>query len=91
MIAYTHDQAKPGMAHFAGTGPNNKTCKDCKHRGYEREAAGGRVYRYYGCGKYREIMGKIGAEVDSNYAACRYFEQRDKPPPKPAKPAAEDA
>ena len=75
MIEITRDMIKPGMAHFAGTGPKNKTCQSCAHRGYKRE---GSERTYWGCGKYREIMGVVGPEVDSNYPSCRYFVQRAK-------------
>lgn len=33
------DQVKDGMAFFAGTGPEGKTCGDCKLRGYQRQSS----------------------------------------------------
>jgi|HubBroStandDraft_4_1064222.scaffolds.fasta_scaffold603289_3 hypothetical protein len=49
------DDAIPGMAFFAGTGPHGKTCGDCKHHGLTRESRNGTwserlqqtVYRSY--------------------------------------------
>ena len=31
------DDVHAGMAHFAGGGPEGKTCESCKHRGYSRK------------------------------------------------------
>jgi hypothetical protein len=75
-------QAKRGMAFFAGTGPDDKTCADCIFRGYRRKpkhskhAHGGKPYWYGGCRKYREMASKHGAIVARFYPACKYFEQK---------------
>ena len=71
----------PGMAHFAGTGPQLRTCRECifwehdphdyraktgKHRGLIEPAL---------CRKYRQITLQVGAKVPDDAAACRYFEE----------------
>lgn len=57
-----------GMAFFAGTGPDGKTCGDCKHRGYYRESTRGKwdetlrqvvfnSYRVAKCAMYKRLSG----------------------------------
>lgn len=57
-----------GMAHFAGTGPADKTCKDCAHR----TAASGRMHF---CEKTRQMTGKTVA-IPAKPAACKYFQPK---------------
>ena len=83
-------QVKPGMAFFADTGPIGKTCGHCTHRGYSRLSAKARrnprtgqmehkARRHLGCAVYRKLMqGRHGPEVDPNWKACKYFEQKDR-------------
>jgi len=79
----------PGMAHFAGTGPVGKTCRECLHwtgRGNESGyyAAGGKfggVLRNRSCEKYRSMMhDTVGPTVPYSAAACKYFEANKTPP-----------
>lgn len=77
-----------GMAHFAGTGPEGKTCHDCKFRGYRRVQGAGiwgnvldSFYRYYGCAKFFMLTGNHGPAIKwqspGGYpAACKYFINR---------------
>lgn len=60
--------AKPGMAHFAGTGPLGKTCRSCIFCIREQK-------KHY-CHKYTHLMGmdKSGPAIEPEYEACRYFE-----------------
>jgi hypothetical protein len=61
------------MAHFAGTGPQNKTCGECRFL----VAA---IKRQVGqrCDKYRQMMGEYGAaHIPSATPACKYFARRD--------------
>jgi hypothetical protein len=67
--------ALPGMAHFAGTGPGGKTCRDCVFRGYYREHG---VKKHYGCQKFKSLTGNNGPVVQSDWPACRHFEQKPK-------------
>ena len=77
----------PGMAYFQGTGPEGKTCGDCKHRGYVREARKGvwsdrlqevvfRHYRVQKCAMFRKMVGGHGANVKADYPSCKYYEPK---------------
>lgn len=83
------EQAKPGMAFFAGTGPFDKTCGSCIFRGYSRQSSRStwneekqqeffRFYRVSSCAKFRSMTGHHGTPVDKDYAACKYYEPKDK-------------
>jgi hypothetical protein len=70
----------PGMAHFAGTGPDNMTCRQCsnwEHHAYDYHS---KIGKYHGlikpapCRKFRAITGKVGDAVPDSASACRYFE-----------------
>lgn len=66
--------AKPGMAHFAGSGPPGKTCKQCQHFGDVYDQHNDKYIDR--CQKYQQLMGgKVGARISDEYAACRHFEK----------------
>jgi hypothetical protein len=85
------DDAKPGMAFFAGTGPFGKTCGDCKYRGLSRQSQKviwserlqeyvHKTYRTTQCAVFKRLNGgRTGTAVKADYAACKYFEQKAKP------------
>lgn len=84
------DDALPGMAFFANTGPHGKTCGDCKHRGLVRqsqkatysEAAQEFVHKSYRttqCAMFKKLAGMHGSAVKKDYPACKYFESRKQP------------
>jgi hypothetical protein len=75
-------KTKPGMAHWAGSGPFGRTCADCAYFGYWRQvqnAAGNTVAtkRYHGCGKFFALTGRHGPIVPKRTEACRYFQPHD--------------
>jgi hypothetical protein len=75
-------KTRPGMAHWAATGPFGRTCGDCSYLGYWqqiRNAAGNTVTtkRRHGCAKFLALAGNHGPAVPRNTEACRYFEPRD--------------
>jgi hypothetical protein len=75
-------KTRPGMAHWAATGPFGCTCADCGHLSYWqqiRDAAGNTVTtkRRHGCAKFFALTGRHGAAVPRNTEACRYFAPRD--------------
>lgn len=83
----TRDQAIPGMAFFAGTGPEGKTCGGCKHRGLTRTSRKSRwvehlqqfvhkTYRTKQCAKFKKLAGVYGSAVKEDYPACKYFEAK---------------
>lgn len=83
------DDALPGMAFFAGTGPYGKTCGDCKFRGLIRESQKAtynenlqqfvhKSYRTTQCAMFKKLAGNHGTPVKADYPACKYFEAREK-------------
>jgi hypothetical protein len=79
----------PGMAFFAGTGPNGKCCEDCRFRGYRRDAKTGKwsedlqsftynSYRVQGCEQYRRLTNQHGPEIPKQARSCKYFEDKTK-------------
>ncbi len=78
----------PGMAHFAGTGPKGRTCRECiywDHLPYEYRSKTGRyggLIKPARCRKYRELTREQGAPVPYHAFACRHFELNPSPPRK---------
>jgi hypothetical protein len=77
----------PGMAMWASTGPDGKTCRECR---FWASANGGKYKRNGGvlharrCGKYTQLrkaqlMG-AGPAIEPTMPSCRYFEQAKSPP-----------
>jgi hypothetical protein len=68
----------PGMAHFAGTGPQGQTCRACIHWtgcgdpvGYSSKFGTPNPRR---CAKFQSLMnGKRGDKVPHDARACRHF------------------
>jgi hypothetical protein len=78
-------KTKPGMAHYAGTGPFARTCGECVFKGYRRDSSRGvfdpnsgemiyRSYRVGGCEKYMKLTGIHGPVIEGTNEACKYFE-----------------
>jgi hypothetical protein len=63
------EDAKPGMAFFANTGPFGATCGDCSHRRFKQGKG-------MACAMYHKLTGRHGAAVDRHWSACKYFEPR---------------
>lgn len=86
------DDAIPGMAYFAGTGPAGRTCGSCVHRGYKRQPKYGRwdeklqreVFRLYkvsSCALFRKFAGgQHGRPVAADNPACKCYEMIASPP-----------
>lgn len=81
------DNALPGMAHFANTGPYGKTCGGCRFRGLYRESQKAtwneanqdfvhKTYRTTQCQMFKKLCGEYGAAVKKDYPACKYFEEK---------------
>jgi len=77
-----------GQAHFAGTGPADKTCRECRFwfsKPYLYYSSGhmkGQTLKPVACSKYKKMMGgREGARVPHHAKACRYFEPSSNPPP----------
>lgn len=83
-------RTQPGMAHFAGTGPQGSTCRECLFwtgcgvdSGYyakNGKHSGGLKPR--SCQKHRDLMrGDIGSPILHDTASCKYFSESVAPPP----------
>lgn len=68
-----------GMAHFAGTGPDDKTCRECQFWRSEGWSAGGPL-KAGACAKFRQMMQKPGPKVPHSASACKYFDENPMPP-----------
>lgn len=81
----------PGMAHFAGTGPALKTCRECifwNHRLYDYRAKNGKwrgLILPADCNKYRQMTQRAGEKIPDYAAACKYFEENPTIPARYAK------
>jgi hypothetical protein len=60
----------PGMAHFPGTGPKDKCCRDCKH------FAGDKLTSAQ-CNEYLRLMGRNARtyKLDPATRSCSHFSQ----------------
>src|SRR5262245_24447511 len=77
-VARTH----AGMAHFAGTGPRGKTCRECIHWAFDGYRQVDASLKLTVCNKYTALMnGREGGRIPYNTAACKYFEADPSPPP----------
>lgn len=75
-----------GQAHFAGSGPNGKTCGDCTFKGYYRKGRErwnearqehiARSRKVQGCEKFLRMTGIHGPDIPADALACKYFEQK---------------
>lgn len=68
-------QAKtyPGMAFFAGTGPDGKTCSQCSQYGFYREGRNEKTRKVNGCKMFWELAGHPGPAFSGDAASCKYF------------------
>lgn len=85
----TRRSTAPGMAHFAGTGPNGRTCREClswtgcggESGYYAKKGRHGGALKPRACDKYREMMqDDVGPGVPHNTHACKYFSENATPP-----------
>ena len=75
-------QTESGMAHLAGTGPANTTCRTCKfwtHSDkslwrpcFKRDLEGGLRPRQ--CNKFTKLVGRHGDAVSHDTVSCKYYE-----------------
>jgi hypothetical protein len=65
-----------GMAHFAGTGPNGRTCRECSH--WDQHGARNKYdtkLKDERCKKFSALaQGKKGQAVPADAFACKYFD-----------------
>jgi hypothetical protein len=88
MVTALSRRTHEGMAHFAGTGPEDRTCRECEHwmsRGkWSREGdlgMGGEPLDSP-CAKARQFMMKRRtASVPHDACACKWFVLSERPQP----------
>jgi hypothetical protein len=59
---------RPGMAHFAFSGPAGRTCNECEFYGYPKGKG-----TTLACAKYRAMMGMDGPPIPRGTPCCKYF------------------
>jgi hypothetical protein len=78
----SHNITARGMAHFAGTGPAGKHCRDCWFKGYNCHVKNrhgiSKSSRSEGCEKFYRLTGEHGPAVRGDLHACRHFLERPK-------------
>lgn len=83
-IAEMAAKTVPGMAHWAGSGPAGKTCRECSEcttHGYYskgRKANGG-LLKPVSCDKYKEMMRGAVVRFGHDREACRFFIEAAQP------------
>lgn len=82
-------QTFPGMAHFARSGPEGKTCRHClswtgcggETGYYAKKGIYGGQLKPRSCVRYRTMMqDEIGPGVPHTAPACKYFSENTSPP-----------
>ena len=77
-------KSPPGMAHWAGTGPKGKVCRQCIHYTNEgRYSLGGKHPGWLKpgrCTKFGAMMRKKGPTFPIRTLACKHFEENPNPP-----------
>jgi len=74
-------KTRPGMAHWAASGPLGRTCAECAYLGYQQQVQNAigvvvATKQRYGCAKFLALTGRHGAIVPQSTEACRHFELR---------------
>lgn len=79
-------QTVPGMAHWAGTGPEGMKCLGCAnarfHGFYAARGAKKGLLKPITCAKYKDMMGHAPS-FSGDQSACRFFVEGDGPPKRP--------
>lgn len=81
-VGHQQNQTHSGQAHWAYTGPEGKTCRECRSWScspiYRRDEFGALKPRQ--CRKYRGLMGGVsGKGIPHDAISCKYFVAAGKP------------
>jgi hypothetical protein len=68
-----------GMAYWAGSGPEGKTCRECRNLGKAQYSTSG-MLKATKCDKYTELSYREGKAIPYDSRACKYFIQSENPP-----------
>lgn len=89
-LGQKHKDTFSGMAFWAGTGPEEKSCRGCSHWRSDGYMASSGLLKDSICGKYKALMhGTEGLRIPHYAKACKYFEETAtvRPLEKPKSPA----
>jgi hypothetical protein len=84
-VARQRYNTPPGMAHWEGSGPSGKTCRECRFWGWSTGPARHRengLLKPQPCAKYRQFAMRGGNKVPYSAGACKYFEPTGDAPPR---------
>lgn len=76
----------PGMAHFAGTGPSGRTCRECVFWNHQPHAYRSKNGKHSGlikpaaCRKFQQLMHVDGNQIPDDARSCKYFDENPTPP-----------
>lgn len=74
-LAKKRKETHAGMAFWAGTGPDGKTCRECAHWNSGGYLSSCGLLRDSPCEKYARMMNCVAGPLVPHYAkACKYFE-----------------
>lgn len=83
-MAQYQRETVPGMAHWAGSGPDGKTCRECANclssGYYAKRGMGGGNLKPIGCSKFAALLQTKPIKFPHEKRACRFFEQSAAPP-----------
>ena len=80
-------ETPPGMAHWRGSGPKGKVCRECIHyradRRYTANSPGHAKNQLMpgDCRKVKALTNLWGPKFPTETAACKHFEENPEPPP----------
>jgi hypothetical protein len=70
-------QTAPGMAHWAGSGPEGAKCGSCRFYGYSfLKSNGDATNKEKACEKFWKSTGRHGGSLDKSQIGCKYFESK---------------
>lgn len=67
----------PGMAFWAGSGPDGAKCGGCVFYGYSYQKTNGdATKKTSSCAKFWKATGRHGGSLDKAQVGCKYFERK---------------
>jgi hypothetical protein len=67
----------PGMAHWAGSGPEGAMCGKCRFHGYTYvKTNGDHANKRSSCESFYKMTGRHGGALDEKQIGCKYFSKK---------------
>jgi hypothetical protein len=77
----TNPEVVPGQAHFSGTGPPGRACRQCAHWAHEPGDYDSKGYiKPVRCRQFTALTNQLGAKVPAETPACRHYAPTDLAP-----------